>query len=535
MAKRKVEFDTEDQELGRQKAPWLQRIAASKYGMAATANYNATQVAETILAQNGNAADAAVAAAFALGVCEPAASGLGGQTMVLFYNAETKKTIALDGSSRAPHRVPPGELAKNERLRGHRATTVPSTPAVLAYLLKTYGTMQLATVLEPSIRLAEKGYKVTELKNGLVKRELKHLKAGSASQFFLNRGRVMPVGALLRQPVLAQTFRRIAENGVEDFYLGEIAKDIHEDMVQNDGFIRDDDLSQIPWPIERKPLSCRFDGMRVHTFGEPGAGRTLVEMLHVVDHLPEDLCNPDTPSGAVYLSEVIRRANIDRRDRPFDPNYYPQVQGKRMLKNDYAEMVAGQIRSRFKGHGDTTHLSVMDRFGNVVSLTQSIERVFGSFAASPKLGFLYNNYMSAFEYKDITHPNYLRPAAVPWASVAPTIVFKGSKPWMAIGSPGSERITSAILQVLLRLRTQSPYDAVSGPRLHCSIKGWVSLEASRMRNDIPVTLEKHGFSVNLRNPYSFYLGCVQLVLHEHGEFIGVADPRRDGSAGGPKA
>jgi gamma-glutamyltranspeptidase/glutathione hydrolase len=198
-------------------------------------------------------------------------------------------------------------------------------------------------------------------------------------------------------------------------------------------------------------------------------------------------------------------------------------------------MVADQIRSRFKGHGDTTHLSVMDRFGNVVSLTQSIERVYGSFAASPKLGFLYNNYMSAFEYKDITHPNYLRPAAVPWASVAPTIVFKGRKPWMTIGSPGSERITSAILQVLLRLRTQSPYDAVSGPRLHCSIKGRVSLEASRMRNDIPVALEKHGFSVDMRNPYSFYLGCVQLVLHEQGEFIGVADPRRDGSAGGPQA
>lgn len=535
MAKRKVEIDTEDQELGRHKAPWLQRIAASKYGMAATANYNATQAAESILARNGNAVDAAVAAAFALGVCEPTASGLGGQTMVLFYDAATKKTIALDGSSRAPHRVPPGKLSKGERLRGHRATTVPSTPAVLAYFLRTYGTMQLATILEPAIRLAEKGYKITELLNELIKRELKYLKAGSARQFFLNRGRVMPVGALFRQPVLAQTLRRIADRGVEDFYLGEIARHIHEDMVQNDGFIRDDDLAQIPWPIERKPLSCRFNGMRVHTFGEPGAGRTLVEMLHVVDHLPADLCNPDTPTGALALSEVIRLSNIDRRDRPFDPNFYPQVQGKRMLQNDYAEMVADQIRSQFIGHGDTTHLSVMDRLGNVVALTQSIERVFGSFAVSPKLGFLYNNYMSAFEYKDITHPNYLRPAAVPWASVAPTIVFKGRKPWMAIGSPGSERITSAILQVMLRLRNQSPYDAVSAPRLHCSIKGRVSLEASRMRNDIPIELEKHGLTVDLRKPYSFYLGCVQLVLHEKGEFIGVADPRRDGSAVGPKS
>jgi gamma-glutamyltranspeptidase/glutathione hydrolase len=175
----------------------------------------------------------------------------------------------------------------------------------------------------------------------------------------------------------------------------------------------------------------------------------------------------------------------------------------------------------------------MDDKGNVVSLTQSIERVYGSFEASPKFGFLYNNYMSAFEYKDITHPNYLRPAAVPWASVAPTIVFRGRKPWLAIGSPGSERIAPAILQVLMRLQYQSPYDSVASPRLHCSIKGKVSLEASRMRDDIPRLLKKYGFSIDPRSAYSFYLGCVQLVMQDKKEFIGVADPRRDGSAGGP--
>jgi gamma-glutamyltranspeptidase/glutathione hydrolase len=141
--------------------------------------------------------------------------------------------------------------------------------------------------------------------------------------------------------------------------------------------------------------------------------------------------------------------------------------------------------------------------------------------------------MSAFEYTDITHPNYLRPAAVPWASVAPTIAFRGSRPWLAIGSPGSARIASAIAQVLVRMRYQSPYDAVSAPRLHCSVGGRVSLEASRMRNDIPALLEKRGFTVDLRDPYSFYLGSVQMVVREKGEFVGVADPRRDGSAAGP--
>jgi gamma-glutamyltranspeptidase/glutathione hydrolase len=178
----------------------------------------------------------------------------------------------------------------------------------------------------------------------------------------------------------------------------------------------------------------------------------------------------------------------------------------------------------------------MDGSGNSVALTQSIERVYGSFSACPELGFLYNNYMSAFEYRDITHPYYLRPNAVPWASVAPTLVFKGQQPWMAIGSPGSERIVSAILQVLLRLeRGTTPFDAVEAPRMHCSIQGKVSLEATRMRDDIPPLLRRHGFDIDVRDPYSFYLGCVQLVLREGGDFVGVADPRRDGSAGGPRS
>ena len=533
MSRLKKDFDTEELELGRQKAPWLQRIAASRGGMVATAHFKATDAAASVLKDGGNAVDAAVTAAFALGVCEPAASGLGGQTMALLYLKEEKKTIALDGSSRAPHRVPPGELEKKELLRGHRATTVPSTPAVLDYLLRTYGTLTLSRVLEPSIELAEKGFRITELMHALSQREVKHLRAGSAAPLFLKNNKSYPFGGVFRQPVLAATLKRLAEKCVEDFSQGEIARDIHDDMVANDGFIRDDDLAQIPWPIERRPLTCRFNGLRVHTFGEPGAGRALVEMLNVVDKFPANKRNPDTPGGALLLSEIIRRANIDRQDRPIDPHFYPQVQTKHMLTDEYASLVKKQIRARIKTHGDTTHLSVMDGQGNVVALTQSIERVFGSFEASPKLGFLYNNYMSAFEYKDITHPNYLRPAAAPWASVAPTIVFRGSRPWLAIGSPGSERITSAIMQVLIRLQYQSPYDAVAAPRLHCSVGGRVSIEASRMRDDIPRLLEKRGFNVDLRDPYSFYLGSVQLVVSEKGEFIGVADPRRDGSAAGP--
>jgi gamma-glutamyltranspeptidase/glutathione hydrolase len=204
-----------------------------------------------------------------------------------------------------------------------------------------------------------------------------------------------------------------------------------------------------------------------------------------------------------------------------------------MLCKEYSALAADQIRPRLELQGETTHLSVMDRNGNAVALTQSIESVFGSCVATGKLGFLYNNYMSAFEYHDLTHPYYLRPNAVPWASVAPTIVFYGRQPWLALGSPGSERITPAIVQVLLRLARQSPLDAVSAPRLYCSLDGVVHLETSRMRSDIPKALRKQGFEIKNRDPFSFYMGSVQLVMREKDGFVGVADIRRDGSAGGP--
>jgi gamma-glutamyltranspeptidase/glutathione hydrolase len=524
---------------GDRRVVYPQRVGVATKGMVSTQHYHATEAGVEMLEAGGNAVDAAVAAAFALGVVEPAASGLGGQTMMLLHLEEPGRKFCLDGATRAPHRTPPGELERAEQLRGHRATTVPSTPAVLAHALRYYGTKSLAEVLAPSIRLAEAGYRISPLQHFLTRREIKHLKAHSGGQFFLKGGTgTYRIGALFRQPVLGATLRRLADAGVEDFYQGEIAQHIHEDMVANDGLIRDDDLAQIPWPTERRPLATHFGPLRVFTFGPPGAGRTLIEAINLLSQFPESQRDPDSPVGALLLAHVIRKANLDRSDRPEDPALFSQELelGEDITHLDYAKRVAKRIRSRIKSGGDTTHLSVMDGEGNSVALTQSIERVYGSFAASPKLGFLYNNYMSAFEYQDITHPYYLRPNAVPWASVSPTIVFRGQKLWMSIGSPGSERIVSAILQVLLRLdRGATPFDAVEAPRLHCSINGKVSMEATRMRDDIPRLLRRRGFDIDVRDPYSFYLGCVQLVLRDGGgELVGVADPRRDGSAQGPR-
>jgi len=516
-----------------------QRLATARDGMVATAHYAATAAGAAMLEAGGNAFDAAVAAAFALGVCEPAASGLGGQTMMLVHDAATGRTSALDGSSRAPNRATKDAFknARSERRRGYRSSTVPSTPAVLDYVRATYGTLPLAELLQPAIELAENGYPISPLQHALTQREAKFLRAGTAAPIFLRKGRhPYRSGAVFRQPKLCATLRRLAARGVADFYQGEIAATIEADMERNDGFIRRDDLAQIPLPIERRPLTSRFFGHRVFTMPPPGAGRTLIEMMNIHQHLPVNRRHPDTRDGAVLLAETIRRAFLDRADRPFDPSFYTQLTEKRMLRDDYARELAAAISRRYLGHGETTHLSVMDRAGNAVALTQSIENVYGACAATAELGFLYNNYMSAFEHSDISHPYYLRPNAAPWASVAPTIIFRGRRPWLVIGSPGSERITPSILQVLIRLlQGAAPLDAVAAPRLFCSLSGRVSLEASRMRDDLPETFEKRGFTIDRREPFSFYLGCVQLVACERHELIGVADPRRDGSAAGPHA
>ncbi|MFC2157348.1 gamma-glutamyltransferase family protein [Acidobacteriota bacterium] len=534
--KTRKDIDTELIEPTRVKIPQPQRISVSSLGMVSTAHFRATKVGASILSTGGNAIDAAVAAAFALGVCEPQASGLGGQTMMLVYLAAEDRLFALDGSSRAPNRAL-GENFKERSARRHglSASTVPSTPATLSYVLNTYGTLKLADILEPVIELAEEGFPITELQTKLQKRELKNLIHGNAGQIFLrNNEKPYSVGHVLKQPVLGETLRRLKKAGVEDFYVGDIAQAIADDMKHNDGLIQMDDLAQIPYPIEREPVSGHLGNIIIHTMPPPGAGRTLIEMINIIKKFPSNDRNPDTPKGAVLVTETIRRAQLDRRDRPYDPNFFPQVQDQRMLSNDYAKLVSQQIHSRIKSNGETTHLSTMDRFGNVVSLTQSIERVYGSKTITPSLGFLYNNYMSAFEYDDITHPYYMRPNGIPWASVAPTIILRNKKPWLAIGSPGSERIASAILQVLLRLKYQSPFDSVAAPRIHCSYDGKVSLEAAYMRDDIPQALSSRGFKIDVREPMSFYLGCIQMVLREGDDFIGVADPRRDGAAAGPK-
>ncbi len=504
-----------------------------------------------MLAQGGNAIDAACAVGLALGVCEPQASGLGGQcTGLVHFDG---RSFAVDGSSRAPSLAHRSRLEKRKRIRlGYRATTVPSALATYGWLHRNYGNLDWQTVVGPAIRVAREGYHITQLQHDLQARErgsFLDVPSQSGARYFLSEDtEPLPVGTLFKQPDLTNVFEQIASKGVEEFYQGDIAGQIDADMRDNGGLLRADDLALIPWPIERKTLARHYRGYLVKTMPPPGAGRTLLLVLLMLNNLESKFVGGKALARYHFLAETFRKAFLLRQDRPFDANTYPQLQDKRMLRKDVANEMALSIAEQMDVHlpledaigediEDTTHFSLMDRDGNTVAMTQSIELAYGSKAAADGLGFLYNNYMLAFELDNPAHPYYLRPNAVPWSSAAPTIVFRRQEPWIATGSPGSERIFSAVSQFLVKIIDGSMpiCDAVDEPRLHCSIGGRLSYEEGRIAADVVEYLQGLGYKMVPRDAYAFYLGCVQAVLkRQTGDgFQGVADPRRDGTAAGP--
>ena len=524
------------------------KCATGKNGIVATAFPEATFAGIEILKAGGNAVDAACSAALALGVCEPQSSGLGGQTMMLIYNG--KNVIAIDGSSRAPSLANVNAMYRSDRSSGYRATTVPSTAATLGYVQKKYGQLPWAKVVEPAIRIAAEGYSITALQHNLQIREINNfdnVESKSGKINFFKNNSPYPVGGLFKQPDLAKLLKRIAEKGVEEFYLGKTARIIDADMRENGGLLRNDDLALIPWPIERRSLRGRFRNLLIHTMPLPGAGRTLLYALSMVNAISPNRLKKDTVRRSHILAEIFRKALLERSDRPFNPNFYPQVTDKEMLSAKYARecmrKIAKAIAPNLPIHetedelsGETTHLSVMDKNGMAVSLTQSIERAYGSKVVAERLGFLYNNYMIDFEYKIPSHPFYLRPNAVPWATVAPSLIFHKDKLWMAVGSPGSERIISSIVQFLINVIDEgmSIGEAMRQPRLHCSLGGRISLEAERFSDDIIDSLEGWGYRINKNEPYSFYLGAIHAVMSciSKPGFQGVAEIRRDGISQG---
>ncbi|MDI6793467.1 MAG: gamma-glutamyltransferase, partial [bacterium] len=602
---RKMDYDQAEWENHHEDASLWE--GTSPRGIVVTAHYKATEAGVEILSEGGNAIDAAVASSLALGVVEPAGSGLGGMAMMMVYLAGRNRTFILEGPCRAPLAATPEKLlslakefkrkhpekagqyndekiAGLVRKSGYQSVAVPTNPAVLGYALKAYGTCSPARVIEPAVRLAEEGYVITPFQYRLLKEYCSQIRKGSAASFLFGSEDNPPVpGTVLRQPVMANTLRRLAKAGFEDFYTGKIGRSILADMAKNNGFITAADLHEIPWPLEREPVVSTFGDWTIATMPPPGGGVVLIEMLNLFEELVPPDFDPDSPEAALLFAAIIRRARRDRRKYNLGEFTRSGEKAPDLAGKVYARKTAAKLRRSLDhrlGHcdfpetmfleeirflrrsggrnddqgirrepeesGETSHLNVIDRFGNVVALTQSIERSYGAKAAAPDLGFLYNGFLKGFKLRNRRHPHFLRPGAIARSNACPTIVFQagraepagrpepGGRPGYAIGSTGSERMVSGIFQVIVRLLSQSPFEAVKAPRLHCTPEKQVFLEAGRFKPQALELLKKHKFELIPYHDWAFSVGGLHLAGQEPGKYWGVADPRRDGSAGGPK-
>jgi gamma-glutamyltranspeptidase/glutathione hydrolase len=477
----------------------------------------------------GNAIDAAVAISFALAVTEPAMSGLGGQSQILLY-PPAGGPLVINGTSFAPLATPEGVVA--EDVVGHRATTVPTTVRTLAYAWRQYGSgrMAWADLLEPAQRYAERGFVPGPFRREIWARFAEVLAASpSAAALFLDPNGAPPGrDRAWRQPVLAATIRRLAREGADDFYRGAIAREIAADMEANGGWLRLSDLEGLPEPPVLLALQGTYRDYEVASMPPPGGGWVVLQMLNLLERSDRRTLDPADAERLLRIADALRSGHRQRRDHPIrDLVDYEEEVRTRIAKDAVDERLG-------EGDGHTTHFSVVDPEGLVVAVTASINYAFGAKVATPSLGFLYNDYMREFVLHDPSHPFALHGGAMPYSSMSPTIVSRDGSPVLALGSPGSARIISAVVQVseLWMDGFRHVSDAVAMPRIHV-------IPDSALFVEYPVAadtaaLEQEGFVLQppladwIPGELTAYFGGVHAVALERGQWEGAADPRRDG-------
>jgi gamma-glutamyltranspeptidase/glutathione hydrolase len=499
-----------------------------------------------MLRVGGNAIDAAMAAAWALSVCEPSSSGLGGQTILLIRFADGR-TLVVDGHSHAPASVSTSRVSRKQQQRGYCACTIPSTPATLEYAHKRYGVLPRATVMEPAIRLAEEGYTITGLQRRQTKWCRKALLASpAAGRLFLRDGHSPRIGEILRQKELAGTLRRLADAGSEDFYRGRIADAIVDDMAGNGGVITKRDLAEYEGPTECEPVALEYRGHQIITVPPPAGGMQVLMGLKILEHFNPDALTRQMDRWYEVLAEVTHTVFCQRKHFMLHPRDAATSLLSQRLSDEWASDIVRRTEARgmenaaeadLEEPGETTHLCTADGQGNVVTLTQSIQSLFGAKVANSQLGFLYNNYLSTCKRRP--HPYQLAGGCIPLSNVAPTLVLKGGGsrdgdgPLLAVGAAGSRRIVSSILHVIAGVVDggMSLEEAVRLPRIHGLLTRKVYIERPAATEALLNCLEKRFRKVTIKGTYSYSMGGVQAIQFQGDRtFVGMADPRRDGTA-----
>ena len=534
----------------------ITKEVTAKKGAVVSAHPLASEVGVNILKQGGNAVDAAIATQLALAVVYPVAGNIGGGGFTVI-RLNDGQNISIDYREKAPAKSSrdmyldkDGNPQMTLSQDGHLASGVPGVIAGLFETMK-YATMDFKKLIQPSIDLAEKGYAITE-------REAQNL--NSYKKDFVQYNTITPAfvketpwkkGDTLLQKDLAKTLERVRDQGAKGFYEGETARLIVEEMERGKGIISLEDLKNYK-AVNREPIVFDYRGNTVITMPLPSSGGIIVEQMLKMSAM-KGIANMKygTPESVQLMTEVERRAFADRAKFLGDPDFY-KVPVKTLVSQKYLEermrdFVPGKAgnsvdtkEGSIPESEETTHFNVIDNKGNAVSITTTINGGYGSRTVVGHAGFLLNNEMDDFSVKPGVpnmfgavgqEANAIQPQKRMLSSMTPTIVLKGDKPWIVLGTPGGTTIPTSVYQTIVDIVDfgMSPQDAVNFPKFHHQ---WLPDEISIEKAFDPTVvaaLEKMGYKIGKRGA----IGRTEVIMiMPDKSIVAVADHRGDDSAAG---
>lgn len=532
-------------------------VAEGSAGMVVSVSPAASEVGAQVLRDGGNAVDAAVAVQLALTVTQPHSSGIGGGGFMLYYDADDDTVEIVNSRERAPAGATPdmflddgAEIPFDERHTHGDAVGVPGTPSGLEVAARRYGSLPIEELIEPSIELAEGTEVDAYLAEQIEENEWKFNDA--AREVFVPDDEPLAEGSTLAQPDLADTLRLMRDRGVSEFYEGEIAHAIAETVQDEGGSMTFSDLCAYEATID-EPVEGSYRGAEIYSMAPPSSGGlTAIQILNLLE--PFELgANYDVRSGIKYhlLAEATRLAYADRAEYMGDPEFIDvptdglldpaYVEGRRELMSPdslieepeagdpwafEAGDVASQSRQTARALGETTHFTVADSEGNLVSYTTTIEQLFGSGFMVPGYGFMLNNELTDFDAEP-GGANQVEPNKRPLSSMSPTIMARDGDPFLTVGSPGGPTIITSVVQAILH---HVEYDlplinAISEPSIYAP----ESPEIQLWEEGIPEDAREEAADLGNEWGEMDSIGNINM-LRADGEYEGAADQTREGLA-----
>ena len=449
--------------------------ASSGFHGVASRHHIATDIGLKVLKDGGNAIDAAVAVGFALSVVNPSAGNLGGGGFMLIHLSEKNETIAIDYRERAPiqssekmFQDQDGNVINGLSLNSTLASGVPGTVSGMFYVSEKFGIKNIKSLINPSVEIAKKGFILSKFQaSNLNKYKEKFLKNPEAKEIF-TRTEGFAEGDILIQKNLANTLSRIAKNGKEEFYLGETAKKISSFYKKNKGILSFEDLKQYELRV-LKPVCGNYRVYRICSMPPPSSGGiALIQMLNILENLDIDKFQHNSEEYLMNLISAMDYAFFDRAKYLGDPDFF-NVPQELLISKQYAKDISVKIKNKeelqkikitVSESEETTHFSIVDKWGNAVSNTYTLNTAYGSGIVPTGTGILMNNEMDDFSskpgYPNVygligSEANKIEPKKTPLSSMTPVIVFKEDKPFLVTGSPGGSTIITAVLQELLNV------------------------------------------------------------------------------------